>query len=110
MRKVYNTTKSPLVPSRVIETFGRLIVQAQLNRIPVIASKVGGISSTLGNGGNAHRGPHPPFKACVKALIELLWDKDLYARLGRENAACAEFDPYVQVDKFLREDVLGGMP
>ena len=115
MRKVYRATKILLVPSQFIETFGRVIVEAQLNGIPVVASKVDGIPYTLGKGGILVEALNDP-KAYVKALIELLGDKELYecyARLGRENAARAEFDPNVQVDKFdefLREDILEGLP
>ncbi len=50
MREVYNQTHILVVPSRW-EAFGRVITEAQVNGIPVLASRVGGIPEALGDGG-----------------------------------------------------------
>jgi glycosyltransferase involved in cell wall biosynthesis len=50
MRTVYGKTDILVVPSQW-ESFGRVITEAQINGIPVLASKVGGIPEALGDGG-----------------------------------------------------------
>jgi glycosyltransferase involved in cell wall biosynthesis len=51
MRQVYAQTKILLVPSQYEETFGRVAIEALINGIPVIASKVGGLAEAVGPGG-----------------------------------------------------------
>ncbi len=51
MRQVYRQTKLLLAPSLLKETFGRVILEAAINGIPVIASNVGGQHEALGEGG-----------------------------------------------------------
>ncbi len=51
MRMVYSRTHILVVPSQWEESFGRVITEAQVNGIPVLASKVGGIPEALGDGG-----------------------------------------------------------
>ena len=51
MRTVYGRTHILVVPSQWEESFGRVITEAQVNGIPVLASKVGGIPEALGDGG-----------------------------------------------------------
>ncbi len=51
MRCVYEKTHVLIVPSQWDEAFGRVIVEAQVNGIPVLASQVGGIPEALGEGG-----------------------------------------------------------
>ena len=51
MRTVYGRTKILVVPSQWEESFGRVITEAQVSGIPVLASKVGGIPEALGDGG-----------------------------------------------------------
>lgn len=50
-KKIYERTKLLLMPTVVDETFGRVIVEAQANGIPVVGRDVGGISDTMGKGG-----------------------------------------------------------
>jgi glycosyltransferase involved in cell wall biosynthesis len=51
VRKVYAETRVLLHPSFWVEAFGRTIVEAQLNGIPVIASRRGGIPEGLNGAG-----------------------------------------------------------
>jgi len=104
MRRVYADTKILLAPSQFIETFGRVIIEAQLNGIPVVASDVGGISHTMGQGGILIR-PKNNISAYVKALELLINDEERYKKysdLAIENANSAEFDPEFQFMKFMK--------
>ena len=103
MRQVYADTKILLAPSQFIETFGRVIIEAQLNGIPVVASDVGGISYTMGKGGILIR-PKNNIAAYVQALKSLFDDEELYKEysdLAIKNANRAEFNPEVQFSKFI---------
>ena len=51
MRGIYASTKILLVPSQWHEGFGRVIVEAQISGIPVIASSRGGCPEAVGDGG-----------------------------------------------------------
>jgi glycosyltransferase involved in cell wall biosynthesis len=51
MREVYTNTEILLVPSIWEEPFGRVVLEAQINGIPVISSKRGGLPEAVGEGG-----------------------------------------------------------
>lgn len=51
MRKIYEKSKLVLIPSQWEESFCRIIPEAGINKIPIIASRVGGIPEALGEGG-----------------------------------------------------------
>ncbi len=51
MRKVYSQTKILLVPSQWEEAFARVVPEAMISGIPVVASKVGGLIESVGNAG-----------------------------------------------------------
>ncbi len=51
MEKVWEKTRILLVPSIVPEAFGRVIVEAHLRSIPVIAHDIGGISEAMNGAG-----------------------------------------------------------
>jgi len=85
MRRVYSRTHLLLVPSQWQEPFGRVIVEAQGNGIPVCASSIGGIPEALGTGGILVRDFQEP-AAWLQAIAEA---EDRYAELsilGRKNA------------------------
>jgi glycosyltransferase involved in cell wall biosynthesis len=103
MRQVYAVTDILLVPSQK-ETFGRVILEAHINGIPVVASKVDGIAYTLGRGGvlvDPKDGP----RAFVQILRRLRGDNEYYdalSALAFQNSLRPEFDPHRQADNFIR--------
>jgi glycosyltransferase involved in cell wall biosynthesis len=112
MREVYRVTRVLLAPSQFLETFGRVIIEAQINGIPVVTANVGGIPSTLGEGGILVDPKHD-VEAYVKALELLAQDPIHYerlAKLARENSERPDLAPDHQLQTFVRfvnEQVLG---
>lgn len=51
MRRVYRHAKILLVPSRWQEAWGRVVTEAQISGIPVLASNRGGLTESVGLGG-----------------------------------------------------------
>jgi glycosyltransferase involved in cell wall biosynthesis len=103
MRRIYAVTDILLVPSQFDETFGRVIVEAQVNGIPVVAAKVAGIPYTLGQGGILVEPKDKP-QSYVEALQRLRTDENLYKQLSAlalENSQRPEFDPQHQVNNFI---------
>lgn len=103
MRQVYAVTDILLVPSQFTETFGRVILEAQVNGIPVVAANIGGIPYTLGQGGILVEPKDDP-KAYVDALRRLRTDEKLYLQLSAfaiQNSQRPEFDPQYQVKNFI---------
>ena len=104
MRRVYAMSDILLVPSQFEETFGRVIVEAQANGIPVVAAHVGGIPYTLGQGGILIE-PKDKTEAYVEALQRLRTDDNFYMQLSAlalKNSQRPEFDPQLQVRNFIR--------
>jgi glycosyltransferase involved in cell wall biosynthesis len=103
MRRIYAVTDILLVPSQFNETFGRVIVEAQVNGIPVVAAKVAGIPYTLGQGGILVEPKDKP-QGYVEALQRLCSDENFYRQLSTlalENSQRPEFDPQHQVKNFI---------
>jgi len=114
MRRVYAVTRTLLVPSQFIETFGRVILEAQTNGIPVVGARVGGIPYTLGEGGIVVEPKHDA-GAYVAALQRLERDPALHRELAtRARANCERDDlaPDLQLDtlvRFLEKRVIGSL-
>lgn len=51
MRSVYKLTRILLVPNRGPEAWGRVITESQLSGIPAVASAIGGLPESVGEGG-----------------------------------------------------------
>jgi glycosyltransferase involved in cell wall biosynthesis len=103
VRRIYSLTDILLVPSRN-ESFGRVIVEAQINGIPVVAAKSGAIPYALGQGG-VLIDPADNVQAYIDAVVRLRSDKRHYGNLSKlalENSKRAEFDPECQVHNFIR--------
>lgn len=104
MRHVYAVTDILLVPSQFDETFGRVIVEAQLNYIPVVAAQVAGIPYTLGKGGILVE-PIDKSQGYTDAINRLRNDDKLYTELSKlafQNSQRSEFNPQYQVNKFVK--------
>jgi glycosyltransferase involved in cell wall biosynthesis len=114
MRRVYAATRTLLVPSQFIETFGRVILEAQTNGIPVVGARVGGIPYTMGEGGIVVEPKHDA-GAYVAALQRLERDPALHHELSeraRTNSEREDFDPDAQIDmlvRFLEKRVIGSL-
>lgn len=103
MRTIYKITDILLVPSQFTETFGRVILEAQVNRIPVVAAYIGGIPYTLGKGGLLVDPVDKP-DGYIQAIQHLRHHEDAYNQLSHlayQNSQRAEFDPQYQVEQFL---------
>lgn len=103
MRPFYGRTRILLMPSIWEEAHGRVIREAQLNGIPVIASRRGGIPDTAGAGALLVDDYTSP-AAWVEAVKRVSGDRILRQELvaaGYENANKPEFSPDACVDRFL---------
>lgn len=115
MREVYAVTKTLLMPSQFIEAFGRVIVEAQINGIPVVAARSGGIPKTVGLGGIIID-PKDDVDAYVAALRDLEKTPSLHQELSAHaiaNIQGPDFDPDVQFEillNFLENRVLAAAP
>jgi glycosyltransferase involved in cell wall biosynthesis len=103
MRSVYSRSRLLLAPSQWQEPWGRVVAEAQLNGIPVIASNVGGLPEVVGAGGVLVE-PHDDPAAWEKALARVWDDQAAYERLGYaalEYARRPEIQPDYVVSAFL---------
>lgn len=85
MREVYAQARVLLMPSVWEESFGRTVVEAQLNGLPVLASDRGALPETVGAGGLT-LSPHESTEAWADALRQLLADYDTYSAAARRHA------------------------
>lgn len=104
IRSVYKLTKILLVPSQFIETFGRVVIEANINGIPVVAAHVGGLPYTLGKGGRTVVQRDNP-EAYVDVLRKYCEDSTLYNEVSAkavENSKRKEFTQEYQTKNLLR--------
>lgn len=88
IRDIYRRTKILLVPSQWQESFGRVVIEAMHNGIPVIASDIGGLPEACGGAGLLID-DYDQAEAWVQSL-EKLHDPETYHELatqGEERAA-----------------------
>src|SRR5262249_20325346 len=103
MRTVYARTALLLVPSQVEDASPRVVLEAQVNGIPVVASAVGGIPEILGAGGVLV----PPdaraevWAEAVEAILASPARAAELGALGRANAARPELGAARVADDFL---------
>jgi glycosyltransferase involved in cell wall biosynthesis len=81
MRKVYGKCKILLVPSIWEEAYGRVVTEAQMSGIPVVASARGGLPEAVGPGGILLN-PEGPIDEWVTATRQLWQDQRHYAELS----------------------------
>jgi glycosyltransferase involved in cell wall biosynthesis len=92
MGSVYARTRLLFVPSQVEDAAPRVVLEAQANGIPVVASRIGGIPEVLGDGGVLCP-PSSPASVWAAAIEETLASAERFARLAgaaRANAARPE--------------------
>jgi glycosyltransferase involved in cell wall biosynthesis len=85
MRAVYARCRVLLMPSVWEESFGRTVVEAQLNGLPVLASNRGALPANVGAGGLT-LDPHAPVQAWAQALRRLLAEHDAFSAAARKKA------------------------
>ena len=103
LRSLYGETALLLVPSQLREAFGRVIIEACANGIPVVARRIGGIPEAMGDSGVVLAQADPP-QRWAQAIEEILSDPDRYAQLSAKalaNAQREEFDAAVICARFL---------
>lgn len=102
MREVYRCARLLLVPSRWHEGWGRVVTEAQISGIPVIASNIGGLPESVGMGGMLID-PDAGLDEWVKA-VDLLWNDTAYASYvaaARTSSERPEIDELQLIDKLL---------
>lgn len=103
MRPIYGRTRLLLVPSQWEEAWGRLVTEAQVSGIPVLASDRGGLPESVGHGG-VLVDPEAPPDTWLEALSRMWDDPDAYERLSQaalEHSRRPEIQPEFLVSRFL---------
>jgi glycosyltransferase involved in cell wall biosynthesis len=99
-----------VVPSTWQEPFGLVLIEAGLARVPVVASRSGGMPEALHEDSHALFFPIGDANACADALARALTDEEeTAARVQRafEHAAQLTVDNYMaQVDEFISAAVM----
>ena len=101
-RALYRDARVVLLPY-LVENRPRVVLEAQANAIPVVASDIPGLRDAVGPGGvllAPHRGPSE-WRTCLQQLAE---DHDHYAALCRaalEHSQRSEVAPQRIVERFL---------
>jgi glycosyltransferase involved in cell wall biosynthesis len=101
MRTLYAKARVVLAPSQYDETFGRIVAEAHISGIPVLATRRGGLPEAVGPGG-VLVDPGAPIEAWAGALRQLWTDVDHHRRLSdaaRAHARRPELDIDSQLDR-----------
>lgn len=86
MRQVYGKSRILLVPSLWEEAFGRVVSEAQVSGIPVVASARGGLPEAVGEGG-VLLDPEGPAQDWAAAIRRLWSDPDHYRMVSEAARA-----------------------
>ncbi len=84
MRAVYGRSRMLLMPSVWEESFGRTVVEAQINGLPVLASDRGALPENVGEGGLT-LDPHAPMEDWADALRRLYDDREGWGEAARRK-------------------------
>lgn len=115
MRPVYASTRALLLPSLWHESGARVIAEAQINGIPILASNTGGSAEMIGQGGRIFDLPEPVREKKTEVVvndallrpwleeIKRLWnDPDYYAAMCRQvEQESAQHDIKRSTDRFI---------
>ncbi len=102
-RKLYREARLLLAPSQWQETWGRVVNEAQVNGIPVVASNRGGLPESVGEGGVLvdWRAPIDDWVAAVARL----WDDPAWyaemAQRARHRATADDIRPDAILARFV---------
>ncbi|WP_425406785.1 glycosyltransferase [Hwanghaeella sp.] len=102
MRQVYARTRLLLVPSRWKEAWGRVVTEAQISGIPVLASDHGGLPESVGAGG--YLLPVDDLDAWSDHLVRIMTNDSAWAALSAQASAHArreELEPNRIVAQFI---------
>ena len=77
------------MPTQIKEAFGRVVIEACANGIPVIASDVGGIPEAMGDSG-VLLAPSDPPERWAEVIEEVLSNPNFYSKLSKNAIANAE--------------------
>ncbi|MGE0736078.1 MAG: glycosyltransferase [Alphaproteobacteria bacterium] len=103
MRTIWRETKLLFVPSVWEEAWARVVSEAQLNGIPVIASTRGGLPESVGPGGIL-LDAHAPIRDWAAAVERAWGDEDTYRGLSgaaRRHAARDALQPATVYERFM---------
>ena len=93
LEKLYQRAAMVVVPSTYPEAFGKIGVEAMSVGRPVVATDVGGIHEWLHDGKNGLLVPPANAPALAEAIVKLLADRELYARMAaRARETVEQFD------------------
>jgi glycosyltransferase involved in cell wall biosynthesis len=108
MQSVYARTRLLIVPSQWQEPFGRVVLEAQVNGIPVLASSVGGLPEVVGDGGIllSAEATADEWAKAVDALLSHDQQYGVYAGKALANARHGRFRSVAIVHTFL--EIAGG--
>ncbi len=104
MRSIYCQAKIVLAPSICEEAWGRVVSEAHVSGIPVLASNIGGLPESTGPGGILVN-PSAPIAEWVEALSILWDDKVLYKELS-ERALMYSGRPELKAENILNRLIL----
>jgi glycosyltransferase involved in cell wall biosynthesis len=102
MRNIYGDCKILLAPSVWEEAYGRVVTEAQVSGIPVVASTKGGLPEAVGAGG-VLLDPNQPISDWIAAVLKLWRDDGYYGALSaaaRAHATMPELSFDYQIDAF----------
>jgi glycosyltransferase involved in cell wall biosynthesis len=109
VERVYAAADIVAVPTRGLESFGMVVIEAMAMERPVIASNVGGIPEIITHGANGLLFTPTDRAGLCARICELAGDRALASRLGRAGRKTVEdcFSDAAFSDKFA--DVLNNL-
>lgn len=91
-----------LVHPATMEGFANCVLQAMAAEVPVVVSAVGGMPESVHDGVNGYLIPPQDADAIAEAVVKLLADPELRARMGRDGRRIVE-------DRFCPERMVEGV-
>lgn len=112
MRDVYRDCRILFVPSQWDEAYGRVVNEAQISGIPVLASTRGGIPEAVGGGGLL-LDANAASEVWAEALNRMNSDVVLYEKLSKAAVASAErpeldSDSQIKAHEAILRNAIGG--